>query len=163
MIRMRNGTVSRAKRAQAPTVAEPTKPSPTSAGKALSKGLRTTRPTIPLVSAVPPSVVTLLQVPGLGPKTAGELWRQANISTLDQLEAAASAGTLRELKGMTAKTEERILKSLAELRKRPPRRIRLGQAEEAIERVTRSLKAIPTIKSITPAGSWRRRRAGCRC
>jgi DNA polymerase (family 10) len=107
---------------------------------------------------VPPSVVTLLQVPGLGPKTAGELWRQANISSLDQLEAAASAGTLRELKGMTAKTEERILKSLAELRKRPPKRIRLGQAQEAIERVTRSLKAIDSIKSVTAAGSWRRRR-----
>ena len=107
---------------------------------------------------VPPSVVTLLQVPGLGPKTAGELWRQANIASLDLLEAAATSGTLRELKGMTAKTEERILKSLAELRKRPPRRMRLGQAEEAIERVTRSLKGIPNIKSITPAGSWRRRR-----
>ncbi|HEY8134876.1 MAG TPA: helix-hairpin-helix domain-containing protein, partial [Candidatus Limnocylindrales bacterium] len=61
---------------------------------------------------VPPSVVTLLQVPGLGPRTAGELWRQANISTLDQLEAAASAGTLRELKGMTARTEERLLTAL---------------------------------------------------
>ena len=57
---------------------------------------------------VPPSVVTLLQVPGLGPRTAGELWRQANISTLDQLEDAATKGTLRELKGMTANSERRI-------------------------------------------------------
>jgi DNA polymerase (family 10) len=107
---------------------------------------------------VPPSVATLLQVPGLGPRTAGELWRQANIATLDQLEAAAAAGSLRELKGMTAKTEERILKALQELRARPPRRIRLGQAEEAVERVTRSLKSIPGVKSVTAAGSWRRKR-----
>ena len=41
---------------------------------------------------VPPSVVTLLQVPGLGPRTAGELWRQAGIDSLDELEAAARAG-----------------------------------------------------------------------
>jgi DNA polymerase (family 10) len=107
---------------------------------------------------VPPSVATLLMVPGLGPRTAGELWRQANISTLDQLEAAASSGTLRELKGMTAKTEERILKALAELRARPPKRIRLGQAEEAVERVTRSLSAIAGVTAVTAAGSWRRKR-----
>jgi DNA polymerase (family 10) len=107
---------------------------------------------------VPPSVVTLLQVPGLGPRTAGELWRQANISTLDQLEAAASAGTLRELKGMTARTEERLLTALKELRKRPPKRIRLGQAAEAVDRVTRSLERMPGVKSVIPAGSWRRKR-----
>ena len=107
---------------------------------------------------VPPSVATLLQVPGLGPRTAGELWRQANISTLDQLEAAAAAGTLRELKGMTARTEQRLLAALQVLRKRPPRRIRLGQAAEAVERVTRSLERMPGVKSVLPAGSWRRRR-----
>jgi DNA polymerase (family 10) len=107
---------------------------------------------------VPPSVVTLLQVPGLGPRTAGELWRQAKISSLDQLEDAATKGMLRELKGMTAKTEQRILGALQELRKRPPKRIRLGQAEEAVQRVTRSLTALPGVRSVTAAGSWRRRR-----
>ena len=107
---------------------------------------------------VPPSVVTLLQVPGLGPRTAGELWRQANIATLDELEAAAAAGALRELRGMSAKTEQRLLDGLRELRNRPPRRIRLGQAAQAVERVTRSLSGMPGVRSVTPAGSWRRRR-----
>jgi DNA polymerase (family 10) len=107
---------------------------------------------------VPPSVVTLLQVPGLGPRTAGELWRQANIATLDQLEDAARSGALRELKGMSAKTEQRILKAIGELRARPPKRIRLGQAEEAVERVTRSLESARGVTSVTAAGSWRRRR-----
>ena len=107
---------------------------------------------------VPPSVVTLLQVPGLGPRTAGELWRQANIATLDELEAAAAVGALRELRGMSAKTEQRLLDGLRELRNRPPRRIRLGQAAQAVERVTRSLSGMPGVRSVTPAGSWRRRR-----
>ena len=107
---------------------------------------------------VPPSVVSLLAVPGLGPRTAGELWRQANIATLDQLEDAASDGTLRNLKGMTAKTEQRLLDALRELRKRPPKRIRLGTAADAVERVTRSLTGLAEVASVTPAGSWRRRR-----
>lgn len=59
---------------------------------------------------------------------------------------------------MTARTEQRLLAALQELRKRPPRRIRLGQAAEAVERVTRSLERMPGVKSVLPAGSWRRRR-----
>ena len=107
---------------------------------------------------VPPSVVTLLQVPGLGPRTAGELWRQARISTLEELEAAASAGRLRELRGMTAKTEQRLLEGLRDLRKRPPKRMRLGVADDVVKRVTRALSAAPGVKSVIPAGSFRRKR-----
>lgn len=107
---------------------------------------------------VPPSVVTLLQVPGLGPRTAGELWRQANISNLDELESAASKGLLRTLRGMSARTEQRLLDGLRRLRARPPRRLRLGIAADAVNRVTRSLMRERGVVSITPAGSWRRRR-----
>ena len=107
---------------------------------------------------VPPSVVTLLQVPGLGPRTAGELWRQANISSLDELEAAASQGLLRTLRGMSAKTEQRLLEGLRNLRTRPPKRIRLGIAADAVKRVTRSLAGERGVLSAIPAGSWRRRR-----
>ena len=107
---------------------------------------------------VPPSVVTLLQVPGLGPRTAGELWRQAGIGSVDELEAAAHEGRLRQLKGMSAKTEQRLLDALATLRERPPQRMRLGTAQEIVERVTRSLDGIPGVESVVPAGSYRRRR-----
>ena len=107
---------------------------------------------------VPPSVVTLLAVPGLGPRTAGELWRQANISSLDELEAAASQGLLRTLRGMSAKTEQRLLEALSNLRKRPPKRLRLSIAADAVRRVTRSLTSERGVRSVIPAGSWRRRR-----
>jgi DNA polymerase (family 10) len=107
---------------------------------------------------VPPSVVTLLQVPGLGPRTAGELWRQAGIGSLEQLEDAAQNGRLRELKGMSAKTEERLLDGLKSFRKRPPRRMRLGTAADIVGRIERALAAAPGVKSVTPAGSFRRRR-----
>ena len=107
---------------------------------------------------VPPSVVTLLQVPGLGPKTAGELWRQAGIGSLEELEAAATAGRLRELRGMSAKTEERLLDGLKSFRKRPPRRMRLGNAADIVARLERALAGAPGVKSVVPAGSFRRRR-----
>jgi DNA polymerase (family 10) len=107
---------------------------------------------------VPPSVVTLLQVPGLGPRTAGELWRQANIGSIEELEAAARAGQIRGLKGMSAKTEEKLLDGLRTFRARPPRRMRLGTAQDIVNQVTGSLRNAPGVKSVVPAGSFRRRR-----
>jgi DNA polymerase (family X) len=107
---------------------------------------------------VPPTVVQLLQVPGLGPRTAGELWRQAGIGTVDALEAAAKAGRLRELRGMTARTEQKLLDGVRTMRARPARRMRLGAATDIVERVTRTLRGTPGVRSVTAAGSFRRRR-----
>src|SRR3954463_12026256 len=95
---------------------------------------------------VPPSVVTLLQVPGLGSRTAGELWRQAGIDSLDALEAAAPPRGGREIKGMSVKTEEKLLEGLKSFRARPPRRMRLGTAQDTVERISRSLKNAPGVK-----------------
>ena len=107
---------------------------------------------------VPPSVVTLLQVPGLGPRTAGELWRQAGISSLQELEAAAKAGRLRELRGISARTEQRLLEGLRTHRRRPPQRMRLGTAAEIVDRLQRGLAGAPGVRRVEPAGSYRRRR-----
>ncbi|HTX80312.1 MAG TPA: helix-hairpin-helix domain-containing protein [Longilinea sp.] len=65
-----------------------------------------------LENEVPPSLLELLQVPGLGPKKAALFWRQANITTLAQLEAAAKAGKLHSLPGMGEKSEERLLEGI---------------------------------------------------
>nr|MBA3960200.1 hypothetical protein [Chloroflexota bacterium] len=82
---------------------------------------------------VPPSLVTLLAVPGLGPRTAGDLWRALGITSLDELEVAARAGRLRAVRGISERTEKKIIDGLEQLRKRPPRRMRLGQASEILE------------------------------
>ncbi|CAN5533977.1 DNA polymerase/3'-5' exonuclease PolX [soil metagenome] len=107
---------------------------------------------------VPPSVVTLLRVPGLGSRTAGELWRQAGISSLEELETAATEGRLRGLRGMSKKTEERLLDGIRTLRHRPPRRMRLGTAAEIAGRLERSLAEAPGVRSVVITGSFRRRR-----
>ncbi|HVM31270.1 MAG TPA: DNA polymerase/3'-5' exonuclease PolX [Candidatus Limnocylindrales bacterium] len=107
---------------------------------------------------IPPTVVELLQVPGLGPRTAGELWRQAGIGTVEELERAAADGRLRELRGMTARTEQKLLDGIRTMRARPVRRMRLGEAGDLVERVGRTLGTASGVRSVTPAGSYRRRR-----
>ena len=52
-----------------------------------------------LLAQVPPSLVTLLSVPGIGPRTAGDLWRELGIATLADLEVAAREGRLRDGQG----------------------------------------------------------------
>ncbi|MDQ3408349.1 MAG: helix-hairpin-helix domain-containing protein, partial [Chloroflexota bacterium] len=107
---------------------------------------------------VPPSLVTLLAVPGLGPHTAGDLWRALGISSLEELETATRAGRLRSVRGISERTEKKILDGLEQLRKRPPRRMRLGQASEILERLAILLGGVPGVRSVVPAGSYRRRR-----
>src|SRR4051795_2952345 len=107
---------------------------------------------------VPPSVVTLLAVPGLGPRTAGDLWRQAGIASLDELERAASSGQLRNIRGISEKTEAKLLDGLQQLRKRPARRIRLDAAADISDRVARALSSTAGVRQVIAAGSFRRRR-----
>jgi DNA polymerase (family X) len=107
---------------------------------------------------IPPTVVQLLEVPGLGPRTAGELWRQAGIGTVEELERAADEGRLRELRGMTARTEKKLLDGIRSMRARPPRRMRLGETGDIVERVVQALSSAPGVRSVSPAGSYRRRR-----
>ncbi|MBA2569646.1 MAG: hypothetical protein H0V04_00550, partial [Chloroflexi bacterium] len=107
---------------------------------------------------VPPSLVTLLAVPGLGPRTAGDLWRGLGIATLDELEVAAREGRLRAVRGISERTEKKILDGLEQLRRRPPRRMRLGQAHEILSRLESLLEGAPGVSEVVAAGSFRRRR-----
>jgi DNA polymerase (family 10) len=108
---------------------------------------------------VPAGVVEFLRLPGVGPKTAARIWTQLGVTSLDGLKGAAEAGRLRELSGMGARSEERILKALqagigdhAE-----PRRL-LGQGLPAVRRVVSELEAHPAAIAVSEAGSVRRRR-----
>jgi DNA polymerase (family 10) len=107
---------------------------------------------------VPPSLITLLAVPGLGPRTAGELWRELGIATLSDLEAAARAGRLRQVKGISERTEARILDGLSELEARPAVRMHMAEARVAGERLGQLIQSFPDVRSVLLAGSVRRRR-----
>ena len=106
---------------------------------------------------VPPSLVALLAIPGVGPRTVRQLHEELGIDTLEDLGRAAEAGTLRSLKGMSQKTEEQILAGIAALATRQDR-MRLGQAEAIVESLLAELAGVQGLLSIQPAGSFRRRR-----
>ncbi len=110
-----------------------------------------------LRAQIPPSLVTLLELPGLGPRKIAMFWRELQIATVDDLEAAASQHRLRSLPGMGEKTEEKILKGIQEYRRREGR-FRLDYGAEVSEALEKHLRASVEIHRLAPAGSLRRRR-----
>jgi len=111
-----------------------------------------------LRAEVPPRLVELLQIPGLGPKTVRQLHQELAVGSLDDLRAAAEAGRLRAVRGMSARTETLVLEGLARLSDRPPERMRLDRAEELVTMIVDALARTPGVSSLEPAGSFRRRR-----
>jgi len=108
---------------------------------------------------VPAGVVDFLRLPGVGPKTAARIWMQLGITSLDGLKTAAEEGRLRELSGMGARSEEKILKALeAGVGDAPEERHLLARALPAVRRVVGALSAHPATLAVSEAGSVRRRR-----
>jgi len=108
---------------------------------------------------VPEGVVDFLRLPGVGPKTAARIWTELGITTLDALRAAAEEQRLRELSGMGATSEEKILRALeAGAGQEKEKRGLLGRALPAVHRVVAELETHPAAIQVSEAGSVRRRR-----
>ena len=108
----------------------------------------------------PPSILDMLRLQGVGPKTVAVLHAELGIETLEDLETAATEGRLRTLKGMGRKKEELLLRSLAEHRKRLGRHL-IGRADATATRVIDYLRAEAANLTIFPVGSLRRGRETC--
>ncbi len=67
--------------------------------------------------SIPPGVLELLKVPGLGPKKAKVLYEELDLHNLGELEYACKENRLLDLKGFGAKTQENILKGIEMLKK----------------------------------------------
>jgi DNA polymerase (family 10) len=111
-----------------------------------------------LRAEVPASLVELLEIPGLGPKTVRQLHEELGIATMRDLREAAENGRIRTLRGLSERTEQLILEGIRRLEAQPPRRLYLHQAEDHIAALTDILAAVPGVSSIEPAGSYRRRK-----
>ena len=110
---------------------------------------------------VPPDVVRFMRLPGLGPKTARRIWQELGVSTLAALKEAAEAERLRALDGLGPKSEEKILKALEDLARRPEgatSRTLLGRALPPLKAAIETLRTHPTAIKVTAAGSARRYR-----
>src|SRR6476659_49163 len=110
-----------------------------------------------LRAEVPASLVALLGIPGLGPKTVRQINAELGVLTVEDLRKAAEDGRLRSLRGMSSKTEALVLEGIAKLDDRFDR-MRLDQAEGYLSGFIDGLAATPGVRSIEPAGSFRRRR-----
>jgi DNA polymerase (family 10) len=108
---------------------------------------------------VPEEVVKFMRLPGLGPKTARRIWKELGVTTLAELKEAAEQERLRSLAGLGAKSEEKILKALAEEPKDPRESRRLlGDGLPAVLAVVQALRQHPAAVKVSEAGSARRRR-----
>jgi DNA polymerase (family 10) len=107
---------------------------------------------------IPPEVVSFMRLPGLGPKTAARIWQELGVTTIEELKKAAEQEQLRTLAGLGAKTEERILKALAEKNQEPSDRRLLGDGLGPLLAVVDVLQEHPAAAKVSEAGSARRRK-----
>ena len=111
-----------------------------------------------LLHKYPSTLLHILTLQSLGPKKVAFLWKTFQAATVEQVEALAREGKLRDLAGFGEKSEQNILKAV-EVFKKTAGRFSYDAAEEAADRlVAYMLKIGKAIESVTPAGSLRRGR-----
>jgi DNA polymerase (family 10) len=104
-----------------------------------------------------PSMLQLLKIQGLGPKTIALIWSAYKVSDVDGVEKLAREGKIRELPRMGEKHEAKLLKAIEDYR-RISGRFLIDAAEFEAEKLTEYLEQFSGIDKITPAGSLRRGR-----
>jgi DNA polymerase (family 10) len=104
-----------------------------------------------------PSMLQLLKIQGLGPKTIALIWSAYQVSDVDGVEKLAREGKIRELPRMGEKHEQKLLKAIEDYR-RISGRFLIDTAEVEAGKLTDYLAKFPGIDRITPAGSLRRGR-----
>src|ERR1700687_2790474 len=104
-----------------------------------------------------PSMLDLLKIQGLGPKTIALIWSAYKVSDLDGVAKLAREGKIRELPRMGEKQEQKLLKAIEDYR-RIAGRFLLDAGEQQAEKIIEHLRDYPGVEKITPAGSLRRGR-----
>ena len=103
------------------------------------------------------TMLELLRLPGMGPKTVALVWSALQVSNIDELEAAAKAGHLNTLPRMGEKFVTKLLKGIADHRQNSSR-FRIDKARDFANTIADLILAFPGIDTVTPAGSLRRGR-----
>jgi len=104
-----------------------------------------------------PSMLELLKISGLGPKTIALIWDAFQICDVEGVARLASEGKLRTLPRLSEKSEQKILKSIENYRQLTGRFL-LNTADEIATKMTEFLAGLPGVEKVTPAGSLRRGR-----
>ncbi len=112
---------------------------------------------VELLQKYHPSMLQLLKIQGLGPKTIALIWSAYQVSDLDGVEKLAREGKIRTLPRMGEKHELKLLKAIEDYRRIGGRYL-IDHAEVEAAKLTQYLSTIQGIDKITPAGSLRRGR-----
>lgn len=110
-----------------------------------------------LLARYKPTMLELLRLPGMGPKTVAMVYSALGIADIDALEEAAKRGDLLTLPRMGQRFTDKLIKGIEDHRKNSSR-FRIDVAREHAERISALIREFPGIETITPAGSLRRGR-----
>ena len=110
-----------------------------------------------LIQKYRPSMLELLKIQGLGPKTIALIWSAYQVADLEGVEKLAREGKIRTLPRMGEKHEQKLLKAIEDYR-RIAGRFLLDTAEIQAQKLIAHLSTFVGIDKITPAGSLRRGR-----
>ena len=110
-----------------------------------------------LLKKYKPSMLQLMKLPGMGPKTVAFLWDAIQVASMEDLEAAIAADRLNDLPRFGKKQIEKLRKGIEEYKKTSGR-FPIDDAEEAAEKLITYLRRFPGLEVIEPAGSLRRGR-----
>ena len=106
---------------------------------------------------LPPGLLEIVRIPGLGPKRVRMLYERLGIESVTQLREAAEKHRLSEIDGFGEKSEQNILRGIERLRKSSDKH-HIDKAMEAARKVCNALRTIPGVRQCELAGSLRRRK-----
>ncbi len=112
---------------------------------------------VELESKVPPGVLALMNIPGLGPKTVATLWKEGGVKDLASLKRIIADGSILKLPRMGAKSVEKMKESI-ELAEQGQSRLPLGLAVPVAERFVAAMLKVKGVQQAAFAGSLRRGR-----
>lgn len=109
-----------------------------------------------LIGSIPPGVLEMLRVKGIGAKKARTIWKTLDITSIDELEQAAAIGRLAELPGFGEKTQEKVLAAVQTYRAYSSAR-RYATAHQEATPVLETLRSIDGVARAEFSGAMRRR------
>ncbi|TVR61779.1 MAG: DNA polymerase/3'-5' exonuclease PolX [Gemmatimonadales bacterium] len=108
-----------------------------------------------VTAEVPRELATLTRLDGVGPKKARKLWKELDVTTPDELEAAAKEGRVAALSGFGQKSVEKILRAIEDFRKHQGRFLR-AEAVQYLRPLLVHVEGVEAIRRLEVAGSYRR-------
>ncbi|MET0304906.1 MAG: DNA polymerase/3'-5' exonuclease PolX [Solirubrobacterales bacterium] len=119
---------------------------------------------VKLKAKFPPTLIEVTRVPGVGAKTARLLFEELDVTSLEDLKAAAEAEKVRDVKGLGPKAEENVLASLERLGEpgEGPGRLLLSAVRPIAEELAAALREHPAANQVEVAGSARRWAETCK-